>query len=231
MEHALRSVEKCEGMNPHTSKGASTLGIGILMDSQIFRELLKGSKINGLRSSLYHWKLLERRCLKWAPITHLDISNTSYGQKKGRESNWQFDSRPLKIKNHPDFLACRWLLTYWWKAFDKGYNIALDLISLKKFHAKLWAYKVVGVPVLRISGLPLGSLGKKCHLDMGLMKRHKVYYKGEGGGFPQEAMVSLVSLSLPWLVLAPKVLQLCSNQLVVWFCVGPCEWLSACHSS
>jgi len=63
------------------------------------------------------------------------------------------------------------------------------------------------------------------------MKRHKVYYKGEGGGFPQEAMVSLVSLSLPWLVLAPKVLQLCSNQLVVWFCVGPCEWLSACHSS
>jgi hypothetical protein len=54
MEHALRSVEKCEGMNPHTSKGASTLGIGILMDSQIFRELLKGSKINGLRSSLYH---------------------------------------------------------------------------------------------------------------------------------------------------------------------------------
>jgi hypothetical protein len=31
-------------------------------------------------------KLLERRCLKWARITHLDIWNTSYGQKKGRES-------------------------------------------------------------------------------------------------------------------------------------------------
>jgi hypothetical protein len=35
----------------------------------------------------------------------------------------------------------------------------------------------------------------------------------------------------PWLVLAPKVLQLCTNQLVVWFCAGPCEWLNACHSS
>jgi len=30
------------------------------------------------------------------------------------------------------------------------------------------------------------------------MAKHKVYYKGEGGGFPQvRAMVSLVSLCLP----------------------------------
>jgi hypothetical protein len=32
-------------------------------------------------------KLLKLRCLKWALIAHLDIWNTSYGQKKGRESN------------------------------------------------------------------------------------------------------------------------------------------------
>jgi hypothetical protein len=30
--------------------------------------------------------LLERECLKWARIVHLDIWNTSYGQKKGRET-------------------------------------------------------------------------------------------------------------------------------------------------
>jgi hypothetical protein len=35
----------------------------------------------------------------------------------------------------------------------------------------------------------------------------------------------------PWLVLTPEVLQLCTNQLVVWFCVGSCEWVIACHSS
>ncbi len=29
-------------------------------------------------------KLLERRCLKWARIAHLDIWNISYGQKKGQ---------------------------------------------------------------------------------------------------------------------------------------------------
>jgi len=31
--HVPGSVGKCEGMNPHTSKGASTLGVGVPMDS------------------------------------------------------------------------------------------------------------------------------------------------------------------------------------------------------
>ncbi len=57
-------------------------------------------------------KLLKRKCQKWACVAHLDISNTSYGQKKGRESNWQFDSRPLKVGNRPNFTACRQYATY-----------------------------------------------------------------------------------------------------------------------
>jgi len=57
--HAPRSEEECEGMNPHTPKWAPTLGVGILMDSQIFKEQLQGSIPIGLRSSLYHyWKEL-----------------------------------------------------------------------------------------------------------------------------------------------------------------------------
>jgi hypothetical protein len=56
----------------------------------------------------------------------------------------------------------------------------------------------MGVPIVGISGLPFGSLGTKWHLGVGPMARHRVYYKGEGGGFPQvQAMVSFVSLSLP----------------------------------
>ncbi len=44
----------------------------------------------------------------------------------------------------------------------------------------------------------LWILETKCHLDVGLMERHKIYYKGEGGGFPQvHVVVSLVSPSLP----------------------------------
>jgi hypothetical protein len=57
--------------------------------------------------------------------------------------------------------------------------------------------KVAGIPTLGISGLPLGSPETKCHLDVGPVIRHRIYYKGEGGGFPQvRAMVSLVSPSL-----------------------------------
>jgi hypothetical protein len=52
-------------------------------------------------------KLLEHRCLKWARIAHLDIWNTSYGQKKGQESNCQFDFRPQKVGNRPDLLDYR----------------------------------------------------------------------------------------------------------------------------
>ncbi len=49
-----------------------------------------------------------------------------------------------------------------------------------------------------ISRLPLGSLTTKCHLDVGPMTSHILYYKGEGGGFPQgRAVPSLLSLSLP----------------------------------
>ncbi len=45
-----------------------------------------------------------------------------------------------------------------------------------------------------ISGLPLGSPGTKCHLDVAPVESCKEYYKGEGGGFPQvRAVVSLVS--------------------------------------
>ncbi len=55
----------------------------------------------------------------------------------------------------------------------------------------------MGVPTLGISGLPFGSPETKWHLDVGLVERHKVYYKGEGGGFPQvRALVSLMSSSL-----------------------------------
>jgi hypothetical protein len=125
-------------------------------------------------------KILEPRCLKWACMIHLDTWNASYGQKKGWESNWQFDFWPLKVRNRLDFLACRWRATYRWNFFDKGYNFALDFVSIGGLHVKLWAPKVAGILTLGISGLPR----TKCHLGANPMARHKVYYKGEGGGFP-----------------------------------------------
>ncbi len=80
-----------------------------------------------------------------------------------------------------------------------------------------------------ISGLPLGSPGTKNHLDVAPVENCRVYYKGEGGGFPQvRVVVSLVCLSCPWFVLTPKVLQLCTNHFALVLCRS--VWVSeACH--
>jgi hypothetical protein len=155
--HALGSVGECEGMNSHTPKWAPTLRVGVPMESQIFRDRLQMSNPLDWRILYIIENLLDCRCLKWAYMTHLDTYNTSYDQKKGRESNCQFDSRPLKVKNRPNFLACRWRATYCWKAFNEGYNFSWDLISIEGLHIKLWPPKVAGVPTLGISGLPLGN--------------------------------------------------------------------------
>jgi hypothetical protein len=124
----------------------------------------------------------------------------------------------LKIRNRLDFLACRWCATYHWKDLDEGYNFSLDLISIRCLHTKLWAPKVAKVPTLGILGLPLGNPGTKWHLGASRVTRHKVYYKGEGGGFPQVwAVVSLASSCL--LVACPctKMFELSFNRVVVLF--------------
>jgi len=75
---------------------------------------------------------------------------------------------------------------------------SLDLIPIGGLSKELWSLKVSGVQTGTISGLLLGSPGTKSHSDVGAAERHRVYYVGEGGGFPQvRAMVSQVSPELP----------------------------------
>ncbi len=84
-------------------------------------------------------------------------------------------------------------MTHRWKDLI----FASNLVTTKGPHTKLWAPKVVGVPALGILRLPLGNPGTKCHLDVGPEANHKLYYKGEGGGFTQvQVVVSLVSSRL-----------------------------------
>jgi hypothetical protein len=78
-------------------------------------------------------------------------------------------------------------------------------------------------------GTPTWESRDKKPFGCGLVERRKVYYKGEGGGFPQVwAMVSLVCPGCSWLVLAPKVFPLCINHLVLVLCSY--VWVSkTCH--
>jgi hypothetical protein len=161
---------------------------------------------------------LKHTCLKWACIAHLDIWNTSYDQKKGRESKWQFNSQPLKVRNRPDFLACKWCATYRWKALNEGYNFALDFIAIGGLHAKLYTPKVAEVLVVGILKRRKYYKGQKAIWMWPPWRNAENTIKGEGGGFPQvRTMLNLVNPSCPWFVLAPKVLQLCTNHLMLVF--------------
>jgi hypothetical protein len=144
--------------------------------------------------------ILERRCLKWARMTHLDIWNTSYDQKKGWESNWQFDSRPFKGYNHLAFLEFKWRVTYHWKSFDEGYNFFLNRILIGGLHTKLWDPKVTEVPTLGVPGQNAIWMWASCRGTKYTI-RGKVVSSPKSGPW----WVLWVQICL-WLILAPKML-------------------------
>ncbi len=95
-------------------------------------------QFNSRGQNASHWgvpgvigKILKRRYRKWPRIGHLDICSPSYGQKKGQESNWQFDSRPLKVGNRPLPDLRIESATRRWKDLDEGYNFGLDLVAIR----------------------------------------------------------------------------------------------------
>jgi hypothetical protein len=110
------------------------------------------SELDSRTQNTLHWgvlgvieKVLKRRYRKWPRIGHLDICHPSYGQKKGRESNWQFDSRPLKVGNQPFPEVRIGSATRRWKDLDEGYKFGSDLVAIRSCSRELWAPKVPGL--------------------------------------------------------------------------------------
>jgi len=127
------------GVNPNTPK------VGDLESSGTLECLGFDRKAQ----NTLHWgvlnvigKVLKRRYRKWPRVGHLDICRPSYGQKKGRELNWQFDSRPLKVGNRPLPDIRIESATQGWKDLDEGYNFDLDLVAIGLCSRELWAPKV-----------------------------------------------------------------------------------------
>jgi hypothetical protein len=163
--------------------------------------------------------ILERRCLKWARMTHLNIWNTSYGQTKGQESNWQFDSWPLKVRNHLNFLAFRWHATCHWKSFDEGYNFASNLITIRGLHVKLWAPQSCKSPNYENSKTPTWESWDKNAIWMwALWRGTKYIIRGKVVASPKSRPWWVLWVrGCPWFILTLKVFKLCNNQLVDWF--------------
>jgi hypothetical protein len=76
MNHNCRNptLRQVWGWNSHSQKWE----LGVLRDSWKFRAWFQGSTHLALKCSLYRWK--------WPCMSHSNICNISYGQKKGRES-------------------------------------------------------------------------------------------------------------------------------------------------
>jgi hypothetical protein len=98
----------------------------------------EGSELDSRTQNTSHWgvlgvigKVLKRRYRKCPRLEHLDICRPSYGQKKGRESNWQFDSQPLNVGNRPFPEVRIGSAIRRWKDLDEGYNFGSDLVVIR----------------------------------------------------------------------------------------------------
>jgi hypothetical protein len=197
---------------PHWPKGMSILTKGLVSQphfgqvwgwnshSQIGDLESSGTpeclEFNSKAQNTSHWgvlgvigKVLKFRCPKWPHIGHLDICSSSYEQKKGRESNWQFDSWPLKVRNRPIPNVHSRSATWRWKDLFEGYKFGLDLVPIGGRGEELQSPKVPGVQTRIVSRLHFGSPGKKSHLDATPVGERREYYREYGGGISRARVV------------------------------------------
>ncbi len=136
------TLAKCEGEAQHLEKVRIWSPPG-LPNVQSSTARPKTPRIDVFLVSLE--KVLKRKCRKWPRIGHLNICNPSYGQKKGRESNCQFDSRSLKVRNRPFPDLRIEIAIHRWKDLDARYKFGSDLVAIKRRSQELWAPKVPGL--------------------------------------------------------------------------------------
>jgi hypothetical protein len=183
---------KCEG-EAHTPKSGKLESSGTPKNSE--REC-RGQISSHLGALGVIEKVSRCKCPKWPRMSHLDICIPSYGQKKGQESNWQFNSRPLKIGNRPVPDVRSGSATWRWKTLFEGYNFGLDLVPIRGWVEELRSPKVSGVQPGTVLGLHFGSPGKKSHSDATPVGERKIYYREYGGGISRvQAVVCHVNPS------------------------------------
>jgi hypothetical protein len=167
-------------------------------------------------------KLLECRCLKWDRMTHLDTSNTSYGQKKGWESIWLLTTKSEESPWFPCMqVACNISL----KRSRREIQLCFRPHLNQSLHTKLWAPKVAGILIMGISGLSLWESWDKMIWVLVLWLSRKYTIGGKVVASSKSGLwgVLWVCVCL-WLVRAPK----CPNYALTNLLFGLCRfvWIS-----
>ncbi len=118
------------------------------------------SELDSKGKNTSHWgvlgvvgKVLKRRYRKYLRIGNSDICSPSYGQKKGRESNWQG------------------------QRYRQGLQLWFRPRRDPTLQSGVMAVLSSGSPVGTISGLHFGSPNKMCHLDAASATSCREYYK------------------------------------------------------
>ncbi len=170
-----------------------------------------------------HWgvlgvigKVLKRRYRKCSRILDLDICSPSYGQKKGRESNWQFDSRPLKVGNRPLERSRRGLQLRFRPRRDprSGRGVMPSQSPGSPESGQLGGFRDSNLGVPGICAIWMWVRRSVAEYTIGSMV--VAYSRAWGVVCPSES-------ECPWLVPTPKGPRMDSNQLVLVCDAGSCN--------
>jgi len=100
----------------------------------------------------------------------------------------------------------------------QGLQLWFKLCGDQTLQSGVTSVQSLETPTGTISGLQLGSPGKKSHLNVAPVECCREYYMGEGGGFPRvRAVVSLVCQSACGLSQHLRVFRMWTNPRVVGF--------------
>jgi hypothetical protein len=186
--HPPRCAKQCEGMNLHTPKWT------FILDFWIFKGWLQGSKLIGLRHSLYHRKALGIWMSEMGshdPFGHLKCKlwpKERSRVKLATTKSWESPRFPCVLVGYNTPL----------ESFRQGLQLCLKPHLNWRYARKVISPQSREIPNFGNFRTPTWESRDKCHLDASPVANHRVYYKGESGGFPQvRAVMNLVSPSLP----------------------------------
>jgi hypothetical protein len=84
-------------------------------------------------------------------------------------------------------------------------HVCFRLHPNRRSQRKVMISQASRVQIGTVSGFLLGSPGTKSHSDVGAAEKHRIYYMGEGGGFPWvRVVVGQVNPKLPVACLSIK---------------------------
>jgi hypothetical protein len=132
-----------------------------------------------------------------------------------------------------DLLACKWHATYRWKALNECYNFVLDFTSIKGLQKNIMGFQSRDNPNFGNFEIPnLWILGQIEIWVQTIWLNIENTIRGKVMVSPKSKPWWILWVRVcPWLVHAPKVLKLRTNQLVVCFVhIRVNNWLT-CHLS